>query len=257
VRVWDLDTGQPVWEQKAPSAAVADMAYSPDGRWLASACGREWLPSERGEVTLWEAGTGVEIHKFPAYKAGVLGVAFSPDSRWLASGCADGMVRIWDTRDPAGKPRELRGHIGMVTRVRFLPDGRLASAGGSLVGSEFGEVKIWDLATGRWFDLLGHTHVVECLAYSPNGRRLVTGSEDRTIKLWDTATGEEVFSLRGHTSGVLSVAFSPDGRRLASGSTDRTVRVWDTSPPASHALFRRGAELRVGPAELPADPFAR
>ena len=141
-------------------------------------------------------------------------------------------------------------------RVLFLPDGRLASAGGSEFGSEFGEVKIWDLATGRWFDLLGHTQMVECLTCSADGRRLVTGSEDRTIKLWDTATGEEVFTLRGHTSGVFSVAFSPDGRRIASGGIDRTVRVWDTSPPASHALFRRGAESRVRPTELPADPFA-
>jgi WD40 repeat protein len=235
---------------------VTDVAYSPDGRWLASACRNEVVPSERGEVTLWEAGTGVEIHKFPAYTGGVLGVAFSPDSRWLASGSADGMVRIWDPRDPAGKARELSGHIGMVRSVMFLPDGRLASAGGSAFGSEFGEVKIWDLSTGRRLDLLGHTHMVECLACSPDGQRLATGSLDRTIKLWDTSTGEEVFTLRGHTSGVVSVAFSPDGRRIASGSWDRTVRVWDTTAPASHALFRRGAESRVRPAELPADPFA-
>jgi WD40 repeat protein len=139
------------------------------------------------------------------------------------------MVRIWNTRDPAGKPRELRGHTGMVRRVRFLPDGRLASSGGSEFGSEFGEVKIWDLSTRRWLDLLGHTHMVECLACSPDGRRLATGSLDGTIKLWDTTTGEEVFTLRGHTAGVLCVAFSPDGQRIASGSIDRTVRVWDTA----------------------------
>jgi WD40 repeat protein len=98
--------------------------------------------------------------------------------------------------------------------------------------------------------------MVECLACSPDGRRLVTGSEDRTIKLWDTATGEEVFTLRGHTSGVFSVAFSPDGRRIASGSVDRTVRVWDTSPPTAGVLLRREAESRGNVPELPANPFA-
>ena len=117
-------------------------------------------------------------------------------------------------------------------------------------------MKIWDLSTGRVLDLRGHTDLVEGLACSPDGRRLATGSDDRTIKLWDTTTGEEVFTLRGHTAGVICVAFSPDGRRIASGGWDRTVRVWDTSPPASHALFRRGAESRVRPPELPADPFA-
>jgi WD40 repeat protein/serine/threonine protein kinase len=257
VRVWDLDTGKPVWEQKAPAEWVEDVAYSPDGRWLAAASGHESVPSETGEVTLREARTGAQIQEFPVEKGGALGVAFSPDSRWLASGCVDGIVRIWDTMDPAVRPRELRGHIGMVKRVRFLPDGRLASAGGSFFGSDFGEVKIWDLATGHVIDLRGHTSIVECLASGPAGRRLATGSNDRTIKLWDTMTGEEVLTLRGHTAGVLRVAFSPDGERIASGGSDWTVRVWDTSPPASHALSRRGAKLRVWPAELPADPFAR
>jgi WD40 repeat protein len=141
----------------------------------------------------------------------------------------------------------------------FLADGRLASAGGRYSNegpSGLGEVKIWDLATGGLLDLRGHTEIVLGLACSPDGRRLATGSNDRTIKLWDTTTGEEVFTLRGHTSGVLCVAFSPDGQRIASGGYDRTVRVWDTSAPASHDLFQRGAESRVKPPELPADPFA-
>jgi WD40 repeat protein len=154
------------------------------------------------------------------------------------------MVRIWGAKDPAGAARELSGHTGGVERVVFLPDGRLATAGGRYSGagtSEFGEVKIWDLSTRRVLNLRGHTGIVEELACSPDGRRLVTGSNDRTIKLWDTTTGEEVFTLRGHAAGVLCVAFSPDGRRIASGGYDRTVRVWNTSPPASHEVFRRGA----------------
>jgi WD40 repeat protein len=257
VRVWDLDTGKPVWGQKAPEEWVEDVAYSPDGRWLASACGHQNVPSRTGAVTLWEARTGAPVQEFPVEMVGALGVAFSPDSRWLASGFVDGIVRIWDTARPAGRTRELRGHIGMVSHVMFLPDGRLVSAGGSWLGSSFGEVKIWELSTERALDLRGHTSMVDGLACSPDGRRLATGSDDGTIKLWDTTSGEEVFSLRGHTAGVLRVAFSPDGRRIASGSVDRTVLVWDTSPPVSRALFRRGAELRVGPAELPADPFAR
>jgi WD40 repeat protein len=200
----------------------------------------------------------VEIHKCPADKGAVLGVAFSPDSRWLASGYADGRVRIWDTRDPDSKAHELpRRHNGMVKHVIFLPDGRLASAGGSWIGSEFGEVKIWNLSTGRVLDLRGHTQLVADLASSPDGRRLATGSLDRTVKLWDTTTGEEVFTLRGHTSGVLCVAFSRDGRRIASGGYDWTVRVWDTSTPTDRAPWRREAKSRVQVPELPAHPFAR
>jgi WD40 repeat protein len=268
VRVWDLGTGRLVWCQNGHATEVADVAYSPDGRWLASAAGMNMYassrapfdPTERGVATLWDARTGVERYEFPAVEGAIYGVAFSSDSRWLAAGGADGMVRIWDIRDPARKARELpRRHKGMVKHVMFLPDGRLVSAGGSSIGSEFGEVKIWDVPTERDVDLLdlrGHTQMVQALACSPDGRRLATGSLDFTIKLWDTTTGEEVFTLRGHTAGVLRLAFSPNGRRIASGSIDRTVRVWDTSEPTAGALIRREAESRVQVSELPADPFA-
>ena len=83
-------------------------------------------------MRLWDAETGREIRNFEKHTAGVHGVAFSPDSRWLASGWGDGIVRIWDTKDPASEARELPGHAGKVERVVFLPDGRLASAGGQI-----------------------------------------------------------------------------------------------------------------------------
>src|SRR5262249_9767302 len=162
VRVWDLETGRPVWEREAHAAVVMDVAYSPDGRWLASA-GVNNRYGE-GEVRLWDAETGREIHNFNKYTAGVHGVAFSPDSRSLASGWGDGMVRIWDAKDPVGAAREVTGHAGRVERVVFLPDSRLASAGGrsSVEGtSGLGEVKIRDLATGRVLNLRGHTGLVE------------------------------------------------------------------------------------------------
>ena len=76
--------------------------------------------------------------------------------------------------------------------------------------------------------LQGHTDSVNSVAFSPDGRHIVSGSNDRTIRVWDAQIGVQVGnSLQGHTQPVNSVAFSPDGRHIASGSSDRTIRVWD------------------------------
>ena len=70
--------------------------------------------------------------------------------------------------------------------------------------------------------LQGHD-VVHTVAFSPDGRHIVSGSDDRTIQLWDAQTGSKVGNpLQGHTFSVWSVAFSPDGRHIVSGSLDET-----------------------------------
>ena len=66
------------------------------------------------------------------------------------------------------------------------------------------------------------------VAYSPDGRHIVSGSKDNRIRIWDAETGSAVGDpLEGHTDWVWSVAYSPDGRHIVSGSKDETIRIWD------------------------------
>src|SRR5579871_2166748 len=75
--------------------------------------------------------------------------------------------------------------------------------------------------------LRGHTNVIVCADWSPNGRTLATGSSDLTVRLWDVQTGQTLRTLKGHSGEVGSVAFAPNGRTLATGSNDHTVQLWD------------------------------
>jgi WD40 repeat protein len=85
------------------------------------------------------------------------------------------------------------------------------------------------------------------VAYSPDGRRIISGSNDNTVRVWDAQSGAELACLRRHEESVTSVAYSPDGRRIVSGSDDHTVRVWDAQSGAELACLRghEGSFLRV------------
>jgi WD40 repeat protein len=226
ITIWDLATG--VERFSLPGHGAKDMAFSPDGKRLATA-GADLT------VRIWDVASGQEALTLRGHLDFVRTVAFTPDGHRLVSASDDRTVRIWDaTPWQRGEKRgeelvTLHGHTHGLNAVVFHPsEPRLVTGGND------GTVRTWDRDTGREHQHLQSDYVsVQTLAFSPDGNRMAIGGTPGASKpgksatVLDTSSGAQIRRLGAHDEDIATVAFSPDGKRLASGGTGDVVMISD------------------------------
>ena len=260
IRMWDVETGQLLQTIDAHSKRIYNVVYSPDSRTLASA-------EEDAKIRMWDVDTGALLKTLTGHTSNVNTVTYSPDGTTLVSGSWDKTIRFWNASTgkllktltghtdvvdtviyaPDGKTvtsmsyydgtirfwdaettkllKTITGHTGSFGRaVAFSPDGQMLAHSGTADDT----IPIRDVQDGQLLKTLtGHTDTVLSIAYSPDGRNLVSGNWDGHIRMWDVDTGELLKTLTGHEEGVPSLVYSPDGATLMSSSWDNTIRIWD------------------------------
>jgi WD40 repeat protein len=204
VRIWNAADGKLVRELPPEVTGIESLAFSPDGKLLVTGTTRT------AQVAIWSTATWRKTQSLPVSYC-TWALAFSPDGNHLACGSRESVARICSKRQQS-----------------FLES--FLSAGGAE----------WAVTNA----LKGHSHYVDALAYSPDGRFLLTGSSDRTSKIWSASASRDITELHVPWNATWPYAwalkFTPDNHSIAAATAeDPYIRIWD---------LHTGAEtMRLGP----------
>ncbi|KAG2739659.1 WD40 repeat-like protein [Suillus brevipes Sb2] len=228
LRVWNSKSGKQIGDDwRDGDSAVWSIALSPDGKKVVSG-------SHDGAVRLWDIETCKVVKKWTGHTSIVTSVCWSRDGRRVLSGSFDGTARQWEVESSGETmPEPLENIFASIKTGRiwvyavvYSPDTTLIATGGW--DDDKNMIKIWDAKTGKLVATLkGHTHTVLCLAWTKDGKTLISGSNDSSIRTWNTTNWKQIAVLDEHTSPVRAIAISPNDRILASASFDNTARLWN------------------------------
>ncbi len=169
---------------------------------------------------IWDTKTGEKSKSFGGHAEKVTGVVYNSNYKTFVTASADMKLVVWGAED--SKPKGIiKGNTSPVTCVSINPINEYIANGAG------NEIKIWDEKYKAVVSLQGHTKQVNSIAFSSDGKYLVSGSSDGTVRIWDPASGQLLHTMEASEKEILSVCFSADGKYVASGGTDNLVKIWN------------------------------
>lgn len=223
--LWDVTSGRQLKTLQLASRGDT-VLFSRDGAQVLSASGYGGPPQ------LFDLQSGAELLRLDEDNS-VLGVAFSPAGDTVVTANHES-VSVWDIQTRQ-RVKQFSVPNGTVVTIALSPDGKTLVTGSD--GTKPVRVRLWDLASGQQVQGFDDPAPVNSVAFSPNGKYILSGGTDYVARLWEVASGQLVRTFVGHTFWIWGVGFSPDGKYVLTASQDRTARLWDASTGQQLRLF--------------------